>query len=311
MSKISVLEFTSYIAPDGTEYKFDTTDRFLMTEEGLGLPPIEYITQRGPFQHGETLIDYRLNPRTIQMQIRQNSCSRQSYWENRALLLNSIRPNRFVGSSFEPGVLRKIFQDGSMRDIYVIIEQGPVFNARDLSKWDEWGFTETLRFIAHDPVFFNPLKKSLIFSDLADSGDELDWVLSWSFPIAFGETAYSLTSNLTYLGNWISYPTLVITGPMNGLIINNDSTGEKIQFDYNISAGEIVTVSLQPGNKSVENSSGTNLIGIISADSDLSTFHIAPDPEVPSGVNEFSLEVTGTTAQSSLVIEYYERYIGI
>jgi hypothetical protein len=309
--KNSVLEFTKYISSDGQEYSFDDNDRFLMTEEGLGMPPVEYITQRSPFQHGESLIDFRLGARTIQLQLRQNSCSRSNYWINRSLLLNGIRPNRFVGSNFQPGVLRKIFEDGSMRDIYVVISQGPIFNPRSLNRWDEWGFTETLRFIAYDPIFFDPIAKSLLFSDLIDVDASSNWELPWSFPMQFGSSAYNLTASITYLGTWISYPTIIATGPMNGLVITNTSTGEIIELNYSISAGEIVTFYLQPGNKRVENNSGTNLIGTVTSSSDLATFHIAPDPEVPLGVNTFILGLTGADANSRLQIIYNDRYIGI
>lgn len=311
MGNINVLEFTKYIAPDGSEYEFDTTDRFLLTEEGLGLPPIEYLTQKGPFQHGETLIDFRLGPRVLQLQVRQNSCSRQSYWTNRSALINAIRPNRYVGSNFGPGVLRKIFQDGSIRDLNVIIEQGPIFTARDLSKWDEWGFTETLRFIAHDPIFFDPLQKSLSFLSLATGGEATDWILPFSFPILFEETAYNSYGSLTYNGTWRSYPYITLTGPMDSVGIHNLSTGESIELLYNISSGEIIYIDLQPGNKSIVNNSGTNLIGTATPTSNLATFHIAPDPEVPNGVNDFFIEVVGTTGDSSVTIAYYERYIGI
>jgi len=32
-----ILEITSYITPDGVEYKFDSTFKVLLTEEGLGM----------------------------------------------------------------------------------------------------------------------------------------------------------------------------------------------------------------------------------------------------------------------------------
>lgn len=309
--KMRPVEFTQYIAPDGNVYKFDTGDRFLMSDEGYGLPPIEYITQKGPFQHGETVIDYRLGPRVIQLQLRQDSCSRDDYWDNRALLLNSIRPNRNVGVTFSTGVLRKIFQDGTMKDIYAIIQQGPGFVAKQSGKWDEWGFTETLQFICHDPIFFNPIQKSYTFDNLVSPGAGVGWELPWSFPMLFGGTAFALSGNITYNGTWMSYPSIVIVGPVNGLVITNISTGETIEFNYSIADGETVTISLEPGNKSVTNQLGVNLLGVITSDSDLATFHLAPDPEVALGVNEIDLALSGADAGSSVTILYYEKYIGL
>src|SRR3990172_10515412 len=132
MKNLAVTEFTEYIAPNGSIYQFDTMDRFLMSEEGLGMPAIQYITQKGPYQHGSSLIAYRLQERTIQLILREDSCDRTAYWASRAALLDSIRPNRYVGYNFDAGVLRKKFQDGKIRDIKVVIEQGPIFTARSL-----------------------------------------------------------------------------------------------------------------------------------------------------------------------------------
>lgn len=307
----NITEFTKFISASGEEYSFDTKDRFLMTESGMGLPPIKYITKKGPFQHGETVVDFRLQPRTIQLQLRQNSCSRADYWTNRSLLLNAIKPNNYSGNSFHSGVLRKIFDDGSIRDLNVCIEAGPIFEARSLDKWDEWGFTETLRFIAHDPVFYNPVRKGISWESITSSSSQVHWQLPFSFPMQFGETAYGQYHSIEYEGTWISYPIIVLTGPQNGTIITNISTGETIDLEYNIAAGRVVTIDLEPGNKTVTNDLGTNLIGVVTSDSDLSTFHIAPDPEVAGGLNEFSIQLSGATAASKMDIYYYEKFLGI
>lgn len=301
------VEFTKYISPDGDEYSFDSDDRLLMTEDGLGMPPIEYITQQGAFQHGETPLDFRLGSRTIQLQIRQDSCSREKYWEKRSLLINMIRPNRV--SSFAPGILRKEFPDGSKRDIKVSIQQGPTFVARNLDTWDEWGFTETLRFIAHDPIFFNPAKK--IINIPLQGSVQSNLIFPTEFPILFGATAFFLNNSIIYPGSWIEFPVLKITGPANGFKIENLETSEFIKLDYSIQAGEIVTLDLTPGVKTIENSLGINLNGVATIDCDFVTFHIEPSPEAPGGTNTFLISASGVNDESNLAIEYYERFIGI
>ena len=310
MGSLGVLEFTEYIAPDGTVFPFDTIDRFLMSEEGLGMPPIEYITQKGPYQHGATLIDYRLQPRTIQLLLRQDSCSRTDYWNNRAALLNAIRPNRYVGLNYGPGVLRKKFEDGKIRDIQVTIEQGPVFTARSLDRWDEYGYTETIRFIAYDPIFYDPAINTVTYATAPE--DFLELVFPIDFPIEFSSSYFASGSvPLTYSGTWFSFPQIVITGPQKSIDIQNLSTGERIFIDYDISNGEIVTINLDYGNKTVSNNFGTNLIGTVSTDSDLATFHIAPAPEVASGINNISVISTGNTSSSKIELKYTTRYIGL
>jgi hypothetical protein len=77
-----------------------------------------------------------------------------------------------------------------------------------------------------------------------------------------------------------------------------------------VSGGEIVTISLPYGNKTVVNDSGTNLIGTVYPTTDLATFHIAPDPEVTGGINTVVFAATGVDANTTILFEYYTRYIG-
>ncbi|MCI0551432.1 MAG: exo-alpha-sialidase, partial [Anaerolineae bacterium] len=59
----------SYIGPDGQVYPLVTphlpVGRFVMNFSGFGMPPFDYVTQRGPFQHGETVRDFFARPRIV------------------------------------------------------------------------------------------------------------------------------------------------------------------------------------------------------------------------------------------------------
>jgi len=305
-------EFTSYISADGNEYQFHIPSgygRWLLTESGWGTPPINYITQRGPFQHGETARDYFLRPRVIQMLIRQQFCNRDDWWGGRALLLDSIRPNRqTVPTAIDPGQLRRIQSDGSIRDLNVYITQGPRFEPRNRTNWDEWAFQEVLRFIAYDPVVFDPTEVEVVLG-LALT-EEL--VFPIDFPIFFGASVIDDTVTLTYLGTWETYPIIVITGPLSDFRIVNNTTGEAIEITFDVPLGDTLTIDLSYGAKTVVDAGGTSRIGAVTSDSDLATFHIAPDPEAPGGVN--SLRVTGSGAQpdiTQVAVDYFTRYFGI
>lgn len=305
-------EFTSYISPDGEEYQFHIPSgygRWVLTESGWGTPPIDYITQRGPFQHGDTVRDFFLRPRVIQMLIRQQFCNRDDLWGGRALLLNAIRPNRqTTPTASEPGQLRRIQSDGAIRDLNVYISQGPRFEPRNRTNWDEWAFQEVLRFIAYDPVVFDPTEvEEVLGLDLV-----LELVFPIDFPIIFGASSIDDTVDLTYPGTWETFPIIVITGPMSNFKIVNNTTGEEIELTYNIPLGDSITIDLSYGNKTVIDAGGTNRIGSVTPESDLATFHIAPDPEAPGGVN--SLTVTGLGAApgvTQVAVSYFNRYFGI
>lgn len=307
--KQRLIEFDQYIGPDGAVYPLsDGINRFVMSFTGWGMPPVDYITQKGPFQHGETVLDYRLRPRVLQIVHRENSCSREAYWTNRNDLLDAIKPNRHSVGDVQPGQLRKILPSGAKRDLDVFISRGPSFEARNPGRWDEWAFTETLRFIAHNPLAYNPDLASYEFALAALT--ELEFAIE--FPIEFGTSTLDESETITYNGTWQSFPTITIVGPIDNPVITNTSTSEKIELDYSISAGTTITITLDYGNKTVEDGSGSNLIATVSADSDLDTFHVAPDPEVVDGENTITVEGGGADADStSVTISYYERFIGI
>lgn len=302
------IEFTEYHTPDGLIYKFDTQDRFLLTEEGLGMPPIEYITQTGPFQHGESTLDYRLKPRVIQLLHRENSCSREDYWDNRANWLNMLRPNRSATGVYRLGKLRKYLPDGTVRDIDVRLAEGPIFSPRSLDQWDEYGITETLRFVAPDPTFYDPTASEHVWE--LTVGEHL--IFPITFPIKFGSLVIDTDIAIVYSGTWITYPTITIDGPMEGPIISNLTTGETIHLAYNVATGETITIDLGFGNKTVTSSTGANLIGSVTSDSDLATFHVAPAPEASGGINTVNVIGIGAViGVSAVTMCFYTRYIGI
>jgi len=306
-------------------YEFDDRDQFFLKSfTGWGMPEINYITQQGPFQNGVTALDYRLKPRIIQYVHRRLGNCRQDYWTHRSDIINKLRPNFQLASTFDTAVLRKILPDGSIRDLDVLIDRGPNFNPRNVSEWDEYAFEETVRFIAFDPIIYDPVLQSatweledlenLIFYDAANWPNRavFDGDTASSRGVWFTGDRISDTLSITYDGTWLSYPTITITGPLQSSEITNNTTGEKIELEYNISSGEIVTINLAYGQKTVVNNSGTNLIGTVTTDSDVATFHIAPDPEAPGGVNSLTVDGNGSVInETSVVIEWYTRYIGI
>lgn len=301
-------EFDLYIAPDGTEFNLnDWNGTWLLGGDGYGMPPIKYHTSHGPFQHGETPIDFFLQPRVIQFQFRAQACTREKYYTLRNSVLDMLRPSRQNLNTFVPGTLRKVLADGRTRDISVFVDSGPTY-AWSNENWDEWGSINTLRFIAFDPTFFDPTSASASFTFTPIT----NLVFPITFPIAFGTTVINNTVSITYTGTWMVYPTIVLVGPLAGITITNETIDEMIRFNYSIPAGRTVTMDLAYGAKTVEDDLGNNLIGSISSDSDLATFHIAPDPEAPGGVNVIRALGAGTLAGATqITLEYYTRYIGI
>ena len=193
--------------------------------------------------------------------------------------------------------LRRILSDGSIRDMCVHIQKGPEFTT-DRQRWDEHAFMEALRFWSPDPSIYDPEEQA-----------------GPSYTMAAGNVNES--QNLTYAGTWREHPVMVITGPLDYIVIRNEDTGEFIQIDYELPSGEYIYIDLTPGNQIVEHriavaDIGTNIIGAITPDSDLQSFHLAPDPEATGGVNEITISGENSDGvNTDFEISYYNRYIGI
>lgn len=209
-----------------------------------------------------------------------------------AYLLEYIR--RSGESSLPCFTLRRVLSDGSVRDLCVHIDKGPEFTG-PRKGWDEYSLQEVLRFWAPNPIIYDPT--------------EQDGPTYTMDPGATG--VVNETQALIYPGTWEEHPTFVLTGPMNNPVIRNEGTDEFIELDYNIVNGRVVTITLTPGDQIIEDDLGVNLIGVVTPESNLASFHLAPDPEVADGENDITIIATGTTATTDFAITYYNRYIGI
>ena len=133
--------------------------------------------------------------------------------------------------------------------------------------------------------------------------------------ITFGSATLSEGFVINYEGTWDAFPSISVTGPWDNFTITNGATLETLDFGYNIDSGETVVFDLAYGTKSVTNQNGTNLIGSLSTDSDLATFHLATDSEVTTqladGINPMTVTGTNLDENSALILEWYTRYIGI
>jgi hypothetical protein len=185
-------------------------------------------------------------------------------------------------------VLRRLLSTGAKRDLCVYIAEGPQFDPNEPG-WDEFNFTEMLRFIAYNPVMYDP-----------------DVV---SVPYLFGTGSISDYEDITYTGTWETHPTLILTGPLTNPMILNEGLDLFIQLAYEIPDGDVVTIDLEDG--TITDQDNQNLVGAVTAESALSTFRLAPTPELTGGVNRVRLVASDAGANSDFEVQYYRRYIGI
>ena len=268
---------------------------------GLAMPRMEHRTSRSPFQHGETLLGTVLRPRIVQVVMHLRGCDRPQMWALRTQMLELMNPLLGV---FKFQIL---FDDGNIFELRnVVFDAG--FTAGTVRQIQPETQSLAFRLIAYDPVWY-----SLLESIEASSAELEPWlVFPMAFPIMF-DIADALSEIVEAInsGNWISHPMIIFSGPMEGPIVENLTTDEKLELIYAIGAGEVVTIDTTPGVKTVTNNSGDNLLGYLSSDSDLGTFHLDPSPLAPLGVNEIYFSGINLGGVGQARIEWYNRYLGV
>jgi hypothetical protein len=81
---------------------------------GMGHAPLHFITQRGPYQDGESVLDMRYDVRTVQILIEEALAGRTQYFDTRWEYLDLLRPNRSFGTTVRPLIYRKWLPAGKI-----------------------------------------------------------------------------------------------------------------------------------------------------------------------------------------------------
>ena len=247
-------------------------------DQGFGLAPLHRITTRGPLQHGDSDIDFRLDPRILQIPlvVKNESATPmiQSYAIRQALL-SIFRPQ-------DAGILTVTYGT-STRNIAVKVLGGLTFDVDP----QNYHVRTVVQLRADDPTWYDNQQ----FNDITING------------VNFG-----LTYGLENAGNWLSFPQIQATGPVTNLTITNSTTSQVLNIPGAISAGTSYYFDLRYGYKTIytgPNQTGTNVIDKISATSNLATWAIQP------GVNNIVITGTGTSGATRVVATWPNRYTGI
>lgn len=288
---------------DGQELFFTDNEMRLIAYGNLGAAPTNFITRRGYKQNGQTEIDFLLQSRNITVELWQSGeCDRQTYWDNRKALHDFLRPNRNGPLTF---TIRT--PNGNLRSIVVRADPGMVFPPQTNN--NNWALQEQFDFIAFDPLFYNSAEAVLSLS----AATQLQLIFPITFPITFGTSDEFLSSGvINYLGTWKSYPTITLDGPYTRAVITNVTTGVVIFMSVAIGAGEQRIITLTPGAQSITDANGNNKFSDLGVGTNLIDFALLPDPEVPDGEQEITIQlVDGVAGQSGASLSYYERFFAL
>lgn len=277
----------------------DNTDYLLTGIDGIAAAPVARITERGPMQHGESDLGYRLQPRRIALTLMARGGDEAAWFARRGELLRIFR------SSDNPVRLR--ITSGSMVrqiDCYLsgTMEMTPEIGVAP--RWQKVG----IELYAPDPTWYDLVPTTLEYSGGGGEGT----MVPTPVPTFVGASDLDQTQVVQYAGTWESYPVIRIVGPIEDARIENTSTGEALDFaGTTIAAGHYVEIDCRYGRKSVTDDAGANRIADLAADSNLATFHIGAHPDVLNGINAIRASGLGVSSATRVRLTYYTRYVGV
>jgi len=330
MQSITITQATNTLTINGGETTILTDDAgnprataWLLGYDGLGMPPAHRITDRAPNQHGVTDQGYRLDPRTFMLAFGFRSVRDTTAYTNdagtidvdtwrtdsggdeedtRDLFLSLFRPR------IDPLTLTFTRYNGSVRQIAAHCVSGLTFGqvAREGMQYK----TAEAKLYAPDPLLYDPTLNTLIFG--IGSGAS-GFAVPVAIPIAVGASSgIAQTKTLLYGGTEREYPVVRITGPITNPVVTNVATTDKLDFTgTTITAGHYYEVDCRYGVKTVTDDAGADQIAKLSTDSDLGTFSLEADPDVPGGANDITVSGTSTTNATSIYVTWYTRYVGM
>lgn len=275
----------------------DGTIAVLLAHDGWGMAPLKRLTERSPLQDGETDRGFHLEPRRGSLVLGLKETTLSGMYDKRDQILDIFKPQ---GSP----ILKWDLPNGNERRIPVNVVAQATF------PWDaqKWAAAKlALDFEAPDPSFYDPTQILSNFH-VASGGDLAVPIM---FPIKFGSSIVSKGQTISYQGTWRTYPTVTLTGPMTNPIIDNLTLPARLALTYTLSAGSTITIDLSPGAKSVTLDDGTDLIGVLTDDSDIGTWRFETDPHAPGGDNSIKVQASGLTSASLIALSWYRRFMGI
>ena len=265
-----------------------------------GLPPTTRITQRGPFQDGDTDIDYRINPRIFSLPIVIEANTIDEHMNARNMLMKVFPPTNRIQNlliDWDSETQRRIIE------VRVVGGLSLDTDARDFN------VRTVVQLRAADPTWSDSIQFEQVLT-YTIFGTPTPYPKP--YPVPYGAAGVNNIFNFYYDGSWISRPILVCDGPLSDLTIT-DTKGNIIRFSDTIPAFNRVIIDLKSGNPTVTLNDDTNAFGMLAIESNLVNWALYPVPDAADidGLNVISVSATGADGNSRVTMQYITRYIGV
>jgi hypothetical protein len=301
---------TTYDLYDGVVL-FETTDGpvtlYYLDDNGLGMPPIVNLSERGPAQHGDTDRGYHYDSRIYSYIFgihAPNTHTNAHLYSARDIVLRMFKRSTAIA------IFKYTLANGEVRWINGHFNGGMMFANADRQE-GTWFQRFAVDFKANDPFFYDPTIVTHTLDNEYWNGAVDGFDVPLPVPFDVGPSLFIHEAGITYTGSFDSYPTIRINGPITDPVIQHMQLGLTIPLNGSVGAGEYWDIILDTARKQIKDATGASVMRVLDDPNDIDVFRIASDPDVPEGGN--SITITGRNADSTttVVISYYTRYLGI
>jgi hypothetical protein len=255
---------------------------------GTGLPEYTRYSDESPAFDGSVVRGVRAGQRQITIPLHLWRPDRPSCLARFHGLVQDLNP------MFGPGTLAFTEADGSTRRISAYYSDGLNVQDDDDRTGRHW-MTVVLTFVAPSPYFIGE-DKTVTFHVGGGAGTFLP-ILPWRVK----DSQVLGSVKVINLGEVRTYPVWTIRGPATAATISNTTTGESFVLTRTLSSSDTAVIDTREGVKSALLNGSTNLWPNLN-----STAVLWP---LNPGENSLSLNVTGTSEDSSVQLSYTSRYL--
>ena len=265
---------------------------------GLGKPPIDIKTSTAYDVDGSIVSRIRYNHRILSIGMADKLESPEILQEYYNRILDFLRHTR-------GGPIKIYYRLGEKTwFIYAYLQEMPG-NLRDV---DNASCVQklVLTFLCYDPIWYG---------EFIEVEAEILPLQQWVYPAAYanyyGGANLSGNFDINYEGTYKTWPVLSVVGPATGIYIKNNTTGYFFGLDrINLLDGEELTAILGPYGVTLE--TDYDYYGNMVENAEPAYTTINPSGlDVPDGINNITINLSGIGTSSEIKMSYYERFEGI
>lgn len=279
-------ETVQWVDPDGAMYTLDVD----WSVAGRFMPKIIFESDAVPRQPGEFFRFVSHGTREFLCPFDVQGTSEADLRTNIRSMIAAMDPTRGTGK------IRVTSPVGDQREINCHVSSGldlqETLGDNSGPTWQRFPAT----FLAHDPYWYDTNTTTQTFT--VGTGA----LFFPFFPLKLTASEIAVDSTVNNTGDVECWPVWQIVGPGSVVKLRNLTTGKDLYFPLvNLAAGTSIFIDTRPGYKTVNFHDGSNAYIWLSETSSLWPF--------VRGTNTIRLEMSGTTASSSLSLTYAKRYL--